>query len=73
MTSQAPSLTPREREVLQLLCRGTVSNADLAAALMVSTYTVEWHVKQIMAKTETNTRGELIARAWTDGLVEGAA
>jgi DNA-binding CsgD family transcriptional regulator len=62
-------LSPRELEVLSHLCRGKVSNRDLAEALMISEYTVHYHMGSLMAKLEVSTRAALIARAYTSGLI----
>jgi DNA-binding CsgD family transcriptional regulator len=65
-----PSFTARELEVLRLLCRGLVSNRDLAASMGISPFTVEGHVKQIMAKLEVQSRAQAIAQAYLSGLLE---
>jgi DNA-binding CsgD family transcriptional regulator len=54
-------LTPREREVAQLLARGA-TNDQIARALWISRYTVKDHVKAIYAKLEVTSRGELSAK-----------
>jgi DNA-binding CsgD family transcriptional regulator len=53
-------LTPREREVLQLVARG-LSNREIAAALSVSERTAESHVASILAKRGMTSRGQLAA------------
>lgn len=63
-------LTPREREVLQLLCSGMDRNRDLAEQLVISTLTVQYHMKHIMAKLECSSRAQLVARAYAGGMVE---
>jgi DNA-binding CsgD family transcriptional regulator len=54
-------LTPREREVAQLLARGA-SNEEIARALWISRYTVKDHVKAVYAKLGVGGRAELTAK-----------
>jgi DNA-binding CsgD family transcriptional regulator/tetratricopeptide (TPR) repeat protein len=56
------TLTPREREILELLAQG-LSNPDISDRLHLSTRTVEHHVSAILSKLGVQTRGEAIARA----------
>ncbi len=53
-------LTPREREVLDLLVQG-LSNSEISARLHLSTRTVEHHVTGIFGKLNVQTRAEAIA------------
>ena len=55
-------LTPREREILQLLADG-MSNGDVAAKLFISQETVKSHVRHILAKLEADTRTHAVAIA----------
>jgi DNA-binding NarL/FixJ family response regulator len=48
-------LTPREREVLQLLARG-YSNREIAAELVISVKTASVHVSHILAKLDVTSR-----------------
>lgn len=52
------SLTPREGEVLQLVGQG-LSNATIAAQLVVSPRTVTTHISNIMAKLEVTNRTQV--------------
>jgi DNA-binding CsgD family transcriptional regulator len=64
-----PQLTPREMDVLRLLCSGVHSDADLAAALSISEHTVHFHIGQLAAKLGVNSRVQLVAYALLNGLV----
>jgi LuxR family maltose regulon positive regulatory protein len=55
-------LTPREREVLQLMAAGR-SNPEIAEALVIAVTTVKTHVKNIYGKLEVSNRFEAAARA----------
>jgi predicted ATPase/DNA-binding CsgD family transcriptional regulator len=61
-------LTPREREVLQLLAEGN-SNAAIAEHLFISQRTVTTHLSRLYAKLEVTTRTEAVALAIRLGLV----
>jgi DNA-binding NarL/FixJ family response regulator len=64
-----PRLTPREREVLQLVSEGK-TNKDVAAALGVSVKTAEAHRANIMHKLNLRTVGDLIRYAIRNKIVE---
>jgi len=61
------ALSPREREVLQLLAEGK-STKEVAAVLCVSIKTVETHRQQIMGKLNIHSVAELIKYAIREGL-----
>jgi DNA-binding NarL/FixJ family response regulator len=63
------SLTPRQREVLQLLAEGR-SAKEIGASLGISTRTVEFHKYQMMETLDIHTSAELIHFAIKHGLVE---
>jgi DNA-binding NarL/FixJ family response regulator len=63
------SLTPRQREVLQLLAEG-LSAKQIAAKLEISARTVEFHKYQMMETLGLHTNAELIHFAIKHGLVE---
>jgi LuxR family transcriptional regulator, regulator of acetate metabolism len=55
------ALTPREREVLQLLARG-LTNLAIANALVVREGTVKYHVKNILRKLGATSRADAVSR-----------
>jgi two-component system, NarL family, response regulator NreC len=61
-------LTPREREVLQLVAEGK-SNKDIANMLNLSVYTVETHRSNIMEKLNLHGIPELILYAVRKGII----
>jgi DNA-binding NarL/FixJ family response regulator len=63
------SLTPRQREVLQLLAEGR-SAKQIASGLSISVRTVEFHKYQMMETLGLHTNAELIHFALKHGLVE---
>ena len=66
---QADVLTPREREILQLLADG-MSNADVAEKLYISQETVKSHVRHILAKLEADTRTQAVAIALREAMID---
>ena len=61
-------LTPREREVLQLIAEGN-SNKDIANLLNLSVYTVESHRANLMEKLNVRGLPELILYAVRKGII----
>ena len=55
-------LSGREREVLDLLCRG-LRTKDIAERLVLTPATISTHIQRIMSKTGTLSRAELLALA----------
>jgi DNA-binding NarL/FixJ family response regulator len=60
-------LTSREVEVLKLIAAG-LSNAEIAAALVVSSATVKTHVNHIFAKTGARDRAQAVRYAYEHGI-----
>jgi DNA-binding CsgD family transcriptional regulator len=62
-------LTPREKQVLQLLAHGH-GDKEVAKALSVSTRTIESHVANILDKMHAKSRTDAVAMAIRAGIVE---
>jgi DNA-binding NarL/FixJ family response regulator len=63
------SLTPRQREILQLLAEGKTAK-EVSAILGISTRTVEFHKYEMMQSVGINTNAQLIHFAIKHGIVE---
>ena len=61
LTEEPASLTPREREIMNLLAEGH-SNAEIAARLWIAPATVRKHLENIYAKFGVRTRTAAVAR-----------
>jgi len=61
-------LTPREREVLELLADG-LSNRAIAAQLEISAHTVKFHVDALLDKLSARSRTQVVVKAVRQGLL----
>jgi RNA polymerase sigma factor (sigma-70 family) len=60
-------LTPREREVLELVAQG-LTNKEIAQTLVITTNTVKRHLKSIFGKLDVHTRSAAAAKAVSAGV-----
>jgi DNA-binding NarL/FixJ family response regulator len=62
-------LSPKEREVIQLLAEGK-SNKEVAVRLEISVKTVETHRKHIMGKLDLHSMSDLVRYAIQNRIIE---
>jgi DNA-binding NarL/FixJ family response regulator len=63
---EAVRMTPREREVIDLIGEG-LSNKEIAARLNIATHTVKSHVRNVMEKLTLHTRLQIAAYSHRSG------
>lgn len=67
--SADPDLTPRQRQVLELIAAGR-ANKEIAHRLRISVKTVEFHKTNLMARLGLRTTADLVKYALKHGLTE---
>ena len=67
-TEELDVLTPREKEILELLSKGLMYK-EIAAQIYLSPETVRKHVYHIYEKLHVNSKSEAVAKAFKDGLI----
>ena len=66
--TELDALTPREREVLDMLAEG-LANKEIAWRMKISGHTVKFHVASIFAKLNVSTRTEAVTQGIRKGLI----
>jgi DNA-binding NarL/FixJ family response regulator len=67
-TQRMPSLSKREREIMDLLAQG-LTGEEVADRLFLSSETVKTHIRNAMAKLEAHTRVHAVAIALREGFI----
>ena len=68
LSSDAASLTPRERELLSLMARGITHTVDLADEMYISQKTVKNHLSNIYEKLHVSDRTQAVVEALRLGI-----
>ncbi|CAE6734275.1 HTH-type transcriptional regulator MalT [Paraburkholderia domus] len=66
------ALTPKERDVLELVTRH-LTNKEIAFAMGIGQETVKWHMKNLFLKLDATSRKQIVRRAQLMGLLLEAA
>jgi DNA-binding NarL/FixJ family response regulator len=67
-TQRMPSLSKREREIMDLLAQG-LNGEEVAERLVLSSETVKTHIRNAMTKLEAHTRVHAVAIALREGYI----
>jgi DNA-binding NarL/FixJ family response regulator len=67
-SAELARLTDREREILRLVAAG-LSNANIAARLVISPLTAKTHVARVLSKLDCHDRAQLVVLAYETGFV----
>lgn len=67
-STSVPTVSPREKEVLELLAKGASTN-EIASVLTISENTVKTHIARILKKLDASNRTEAVARAIALGIL----
>lgn len=70
LVPSVPTLTPRERETLELLAKG-LTNREIAVSLCVTENTVKTHLRNVMDKLQIHNRAQATAYAVRSQLTSG--
>jgi len=68
---EATELTPREREVTEMVARG-MSTEEVARALTIGVATVRTHIYRVRTKLGVRDRAQLVSLAYRSGLIQPA-
>lgn len=69
LSGRMEELTERERELARLVARG-MTNAEIAAELLLGENTVKSHVTAVLSKLRLRNRSQIVVAAYESGLVE---